>query len=484
MFERLPVCVFSFARPDYLRRTLECLRVAMAEAVMSGPVLLFQDGAYNPFSGQTKAAPERIAACRQVFLDVFPHGLVMQSEQNLGIALNIERGERWVFETMGYECGLFFEDDMEVAPAYFRAMRGLHALSQTQQRIGMFAAYGSDIKASLDSQRARRREVGRMHHNWAFGLTRVAWQARQGYTRAYISLLKDCDYRDRPADAIARWYARLGWPPLATNQDLAKSVALNTLGFVRVASGAVLARYIGEEGQHYTPKEFERLGFGGTQMMDEADAAGDWAFDPLPDALVDEILQRERAEFMRQRLPVERLLASSALMETARVLAAVGMENVLHVSAGTETPFVASVSGMHRDRWAYPEAAIAFRPEAALRRVKLTAIAAQHLPPGTTVCFSLNGVLAAEVPVDAGKTFEVSLDPPPALDGLEKVLTSRCSVALDPFTAGFNADRRPISFLLLSLTLTAQGGAPKVIQGEALVPRTSTPVFAMAEAAG
>jgi hypothetical protein len=163
---------------------------------------------------------------------------------------------------MGYDVALFFEDDMVLAPRYFEAMTQLNCLAEQVSRIGMFAAYGSDGRMSPGSQHQRRTGVNSMHHNWAFGLRRSAWEAREAHTRAYMDIIKDNDYRLRSAYRIAAWYTQMGWPPLATNQDIAKSVSLNHVGMIRISTNVILAKYIGRLGEHYTNEEFDRLGFG------------------------------------------------------------------------------------------------------------------------------------------------------------------------------------------------------------------------------
>ena len=468
-FRLLPICLFSFNRPDYLRATLDSLVAAMQAAGMAGPVALFQDGAWNPHSRQSKAAASDIAACRDLFQRLVPHGAVFESPVNLGIAANIERGERWAFETMRAPAALFFEDDMVLAPFYFRAMAGLHALALAQPRIAMFAAYGADGRASAADQAAQRRRVGPMHHNWAFGLTRAAWQARETLTRDYLHLLSGSDYRDRPLDRIAAWYGRMGWPPLPTTQDIAKSVALNTLGFARIASVAICARNIGATGTHYTPEEFARMGFADVDLFDETDV--DWRFDLLDDAAIDAIVAEQRDATMRMRLGADSFIGSVALIDALRVIRHIGAEALLPATASA---LVTAAAGFYPDCWSHPAASIVFAAGAALREATLEAIAAQHLPAGTRLEFHLNGQPAGTALLVPGETFTATLLLPPSLDGLEKVLTTDCSVRSDPFSVGFNADRRALGFLLLRLTLRDRDGAVMVIEGPALLAGAAT----------
>jgi hypothetical protein len=469
-FRRLPICVFSFDRVAYLRRTLDSLCEAMTVAGMAGPVVLFQDGAYNPHSGQNKTTPEAVAACIAAFRDTVPHGVVFAAAENLGIGRNIHRAERWAFEDCGYPAALFFEDDMTVSPRYFLVMEQLHALTLAQPRIAMFAAYGCDGLADIARQFEQRTKVGAMHHNWAFGMTRAAWLQRETLTRDYMALLDGCDYRDRPLDQIAAWYGALGWPPLPTSQDMAKSVALNTLGLARVASVAICARNMGEVGQHYTPAEFERLGFANVALLESAHPEAAWSFDPLDEAGVDAIVLEQRRSALQARLGAEAFASCPGLIEALRILHAVGGEALLR---GGRNRYVTHVSGMYDDRWCLPRATLGFAAAVSLRGVEVEGIAAQHLPPGASIGFALNGQHVVDAPLRAGQPFSIVVPMPRCLDGLEKRLVATCSVNLDPYSAGYNQDRRPLSFLLVRITLLERDGTQTAMPGEALVEGAS-----------
>lgn len=465
-FRQLPICVFSFNREPCLRRTLESLRDAIAVAGMAGPVALFQDGVHNPYSRQDKTTPEIVGACIAAFRELVPHGVVFASPVNLGIGRNIYRGERWAFDENDYPAAVFFEDDMVVSRRYFLVMEQLYELARAQPRIAMFAAYGSDGRATVPQQFDRRKKIGAMHHNWAFGLTRSAWVQRETLTCDYMALLEGCDYRDRPLDKIAAWYGRLGWPPLPTSQDIAKTVALNTLGLARVTSMAVCARNIGESGQHYTPDEFQRLGFADVALLESVYPDEAWTFDPVDDEAVDAIVAAQRRATLQVKLRAEAFLGSTALIEALQIMRAVGGEALLR---GGNTRYVTGASGLYPDRWCFPLASFVFSDRIALRGAEIEAIAAQHLPPGTTLAFALNGQPAVEVPLAAGRSFSVVVPMPRHLDGLQKRLVAQCSVNVDPYSVGFNQDRRPLSFLLLRITLLERDGTQAVIRGEDLL---------------
>ena len=70
------VAILSFNRPHYLRPVLNSLRVQVCER---DEIVLVQDGAANPWSGEVKASHESIQECVDIFRSTIPWGAVLQS---------------------------------------------------------------------------------------------------------------------------------------------------------------------------------------------------------------------------------------------------------------------------------------------------------------------------------------------------------------------------------------------------------------------
>jgi hypothetical protein len=469
-FRTSPLCIFSFNRPDYLRDTLISIKTAMLHWEMRGPVILFQDGSLSPFTNIMKCEPELIQASKKVFSEVMPQGVVFEAPLNLGIASNIYRAEKWVFEEMGYDVGVFFEDDMVLAPRYFEALAALNELAEQEPRIGMFAAYGSDGRMSPVNQHQKRAEMGSMHHNWAFGLRRTAWEAREIHTRAYMNIIKDDDYRLRSAFRIASWYTQMGWPPLATNQDIAKNVSLNHAGLIRITTNAIFAKYIGRLGEHYTNEEFDRLGFGSASVYSDTYPDETIRLSPLAKAEVERLWIAQRQTLLATRLASEQLLLNSELMISAQIIAALGSGRFFKDHGGKYLDFV---SGIYRDLWCNARASMTIRSDVEVDVVEISGQIASHLPRDAVIEFFLNGDEVAKI--DNRKTrFQVSISISPHLQQLKKILTTTCSVVSDPFSAGAGTDRRPLSFHLDSITF--RGGTSEVVlAGAELVAETGRP---------
>ena len=100
-----PIVIFAFSRPDYLRRLCASLRAQEGFAVEGRSVHLLQDGSRSPRSGVVYADPATIEASIAAFREAFPEGSVHAAPHNLGIAMNIQRGEELVFRELDAEVG-------------------------------------------------------------------------------------------------------------------------------------------------------------------------------------------------------------------------------------------------------------------------------------------------------------------------------------------------------------------------------------------
>ena len=243
------IAVLSFDRPHYLKPVLKSLR---AQISPQDNVTLFQDGAFNRFSGRMKADPARIKECVRLFRAIIPWGKIVESDHNLGIAFNYERAETHVFEGLGSERALFLEDDMVLSPNYLDVTGQLLAMADQDARIGYVAAYG-DFWASQSEQRAGARQLMPMHENWGAALTRTSCLAERPFRKAYLDLVRDVDYSRRDHERIIEFYAQRGWKTNTTSQDAARWIACLERGAVRITTKACHAHYIGAKGEHFTP---------------------------------------------------------------------------------------------------------------------------------------------------------------------------------------------------------------------------------------
>jgi hypothetical protein len=288
----------SFNRSDYLRETLVSIAAQPSVAAGLREVHLFQDGAVNFHSGDRYATDEAIAASIATFREIFPQGTVHASDLNIGIALNFDRAERYVFLNRRFDSAAFFEDDMVLGPHYLATLQrflDFAADPASDGLIGYVAAYGHH-KASLQDQLRRRREVLQVGHAWGYGVTRRHWLDVREIIDPYIKIVSDCDYRKRPKAKIGGFHKQLGLARQALSQDSMKLIATSLLGRTRIMPYICQARYVGQEGVNFTPEAFAKRGYGGEVIFPEEQVDFAW---PEP-ARLRAMVEFERAPMAQQ----------------------------------------------------------------------------------------------------------------------------------------------------------------------------------------
>ena len=262
----IPIVLLAFNRPDYLTAVLSSLVQQVGVDVSKRDVFLFQDGAVNPFSALTHCDPAAPAANVEIFKRFLPHGTPMLAPHNLGIALNFDRAERFVFEELGVDAAIFLEDDLVLGPYYLKTLEQLIGLALANERIAHVAAYGNH-KASAEEQLRHRSALTLMGHIWAVGLTRRQWLRQKRYVDQYLDIVRTADYRRRDNDRIVDLFHSWGLGAPGTSQDIAKTHAAILAGTVKVNTYACFGHYVGETGSHFNPDLFARMGFSGTAVM-------------------------------------------------------------------------------------------------------------------------------------------------------------------------------------------------------------------------
>ncbi|WP_120008763.1 glycosyltransferase family protein [Teichococcus vastitatis] len=288
-----PIIIFAFDRAAYLRRFCESLKAQQGVALDEQRIFLLQDGAVSRRSGVRYAEDEAIADSIAAFRAVFPQGQVMASAENLGIAFNIRRGESLAFETLGVETAYFFEDDLELGPAYLLMMERLRGLLAPFPEIGYFAAYG-DHRATPDPNRV---QVVPLDHHWGFALRREPWTRIQEWLAPYFAILNKTDYQSRNHIGVYRWLERQAMAIDKSSQDALKAVACAQLGIARVMTDTTFGRYIGEKGASFNERRFREMGY---DRMVPAER-GDLPLDPPTEGAIRAMLARQQAHFRNFR---------------------------------------------------------------------------------------------------------------------------------------------------------------------------------------
>ena len=264
-----PIIIFSFDRPHYLRRFCESLRAQQGVTLNERRIYLVQDGAVSPRSGVRYAEDAVLAASVAAFRDVFPRGQVVPSRDNLGIAFNIRRGETLAFEALDAGWGYFFEDDLELGPAYLLMLERIHDAVADRPEVSYFAAYGEHRRPADPADP----KFVWLDHHWGFALRREAWARISDWLAPYFAILRPTDYQHRDHLAVFDFLRRQEMAVSTSSQDALKSVASAMLGMVRVMPDIGFARYIGERGASFNPERFRALGFDRVVPLERTDIA-------------------------------------------------------------------------------------------------------------------------------------------------------------------------------------------------------------------
>ncbi len=252
-----PIAILSFDRPDLLTKVLKSLLI-QSKPIDLKNVYLFQD------SGSIK-----VQECVNSFRNIIPQGNLIVSEKNLGVALNFDRAERWMFDKLGAELAYFLEDDLVLGENYLEMLNQLSDVALSDQRIAYFAAYGNH-RANLEEQKTRSTEVVPMQHKWGFGLTRRQWLLQQEILEPYLEIIRKRPYKERNHAEIRRYFERLGYHSEGTSQDAAKDVASCVLGTTKIMTFACFARYEGREGVHMRTDDYLKSGYDKTEVFPNA----------------------------------------------------------------------------------------------------------------------------------------------------------------------------------------------------------------------
>jgi uncharacterized HAD superfamily protein/hypoxanthine phosphoribosyltransferase len=265
---RAPIGIMSFDRPDYFEKVLQSLVLQTGGELGSRRIYLFQDGARNPFSGNTYASQDKINNNIGLFKRYLPHGVVLDSQNNLGVALNYDRAERLFFEERGDDAAIFLEDDLILSPFYIEVLDRLVEIARNDPRIGYVSAVGNHM-LSLDEQRRRRHELATLQQTWGFALTRRQWIANQPYLEKYLKLVRGIDYRKRSHLDIFDLYTSWGASRSLSSQDRTKYIASTLNANLWISTVPSFGKYIGAIGLHCNEEMYAAGRFGETNLFPE-----------------------------------------------------------------------------------------------------------------------------------------------------------------------------------------------------------------------
>jgi hypothetical protein len=258
-----PISVVLFNRPEYVRATLESLK-EQTLPVASDHLILSIDG-YAGSKDETFGRPDRTGEVEAVAREVFPDARLSKAPQNRGIARHFALVEQEVFRDHTASWAAFFEDDFVLSARYLEIMATLISYVDAEPRIVQVSATGDTILGKESGTDT----LYPMWHAWAFALRREHYQERSAIVDEYLRAIADLPYFMRSQVDFRSPLLAFGLYPIASSQDYIKQEVRRHFGGLAVTTARSYGRYIGKEGEHFTPAIFADLGYECSQDIDD-----------------------------------------------------------------------------------------------------------------------------------------------------------------------------------------------------------------------
>lgn len=262
---KLGIALISFDRPYYFIQLIKSLE----EQVACGDLdfHLFQDGAVNQFSHILKTNPELLEECIDVFDNSRLENKIKHiSKMNLGNAINQFQALEYMSDN--YDYFLVIEDDVILSPFYIRLIRIM--IDQFLVKNDVFSVAlnfkrmcdKADIKDNLYKAGYDLHFAGSISlHWWAECFSSKKWKQVKPYFMQYYKYVNNCDYQRRPTTAIRKFFKENWLPIPQTSQDAGKDFAVKKAKLKRVNSIVNRGFYIGEQGMHFSPNLYNKMGY-------------------------------------------------------------------------------------------------------------------------------------------------------------------------------------------------------------------------------
>ena len=250
-----PITVMLFNRPEYARATLESLK-HQTLPVASDRFMLSIDG-YAGSKDEALRRPDRTGEVEAVAREFFPEARIAKAPRNMGVARHYALVEQLAFQDSAASWATFFEEDLVLSPRYLEIMAALIGHVDAEPRVAQVSATGDTILTEEMSADA----LYPMWHAWGFALRREHYQERTPIVERYLETIADHPYFMR--DQVDVWSTLVGFGlyPISSSQDYIKQEIRRHFARLAVTTGRSYGRYIGKDGEHFTPRIFADLGY-------------------------------------------------------------------------------------------------------------------------------------------------------------------------------------------------------------------------------
>ncbi len=279
------IYVTAYNRPHYLA---ECLCGLTKDPIaMQSDIFVFLDGGPDSTQAANAKLVDWILAPAKTGGELH----TIKRDANYGVGHNMIEARRYLFDGLGYDRAMLVEDDCVLMPHAFGLNDRLQDWCDRHfTNVGVTTIW-CRCAASADIKFRHQRTVKGGNTNWITAMwTRDAWLAVRPmyelYERSFLPPIGE-PYSSRPHRKITDWLlscqaevADAGWSPrgdqpfpedadyftrslmdadhMVSSQDGVGAMAMVAAGMVKAYTTVNRATYIGRQGEHGTPDQYEQ----------------------------------------------------------------------------------------------------------------------------------------------------------------------------------------------------------------------------------
>ena len=287
---RTAILVIGFKRLHYFQQTLESLERCPESQTLDFHFYL---------DGGREAKQNKLIEMINASSITSRH--IVCRESNYGIGRHLIGARRDIFDGLGYDRLILFEDDMILSPTYIRTVLRMSDWAHQFDNVGTVMAFNLNKHDQVSQKEDLDKVIPTNRHFWGYCLTRKVWDDIKHVLFAYEEeYLESVPYKKRNHKRIRKKFMPY-WlrqpkrkysgdileipkqaitPPFAedsigkntpTSQDAMTALGLWNAGYARLTTLVPRARYIGIQGLSFTPRVYRKQGFDTQQTFEFID---------------------------------------------------------------------------------------------------------------------------------------------------------------------------------------------------------------------
>lgn len=275
------VHIIAFNRPDYFRQVAQSISNQIQKCGNAVAVHVWIDG-FKGSKDESICLLDRTPETAAIALSVFPDVHIHRHQTNIGVARIFERAESLARRRSFSPYALFFEEDYVLGPQYLDGLCTLMKWGLGHDEVALLTAHGIAFEYIVGGDISIRAylpaSLAWPHSLWAFAIKVEHLRERTEYIQGYLRTMQRQRYWKRDHQEILNYHASKGnaWIP-GSSQDYAKHAAMLYHGRIAVTLPYQLGRYIGERGEHSSPRVYKSLGYNNFAMAESEICLGELA---------------------------------------------------------------------------------------------------------------------------------------------------------------------------------------------------------------